>query len=205
MLLRRLEAIGIFLVSFGVAAFVVANKHTVDHLLQVLGPLAVPAAILIFAIVASAPFSVTDALAVSNGVLFGPWLGSAVNTCGLVLAAVLGYLIALRTSKLLNIDEQVARLPHWIRRFEVGSPTFLVFVRIIPGMGGTIATQTAAALRVPMWRQIYTMCIVTVPVCTALAFGGDAVSNYVTQHIVSPAAHYARAHHIHLPHHTPRP
>jgi uncharacterized membrane protein YdjX (TVP38/TMEM64 family) len=199
MLLRRLEAIVIFVASFALAAFVVGNKPFVDHLLATLGPFAIPAAILIFAIVASAPFSVTDALAVSNGALFGPWVGTAVNTAGLVLAAILGYLVALRTSKLLNMEEQVAKLPQWIRRFEVGSPMFLIVVRAIPGMGGTIATQTAAALRVPMWRQIYTMCIVTVPVCAALAFGGDAVSNYVQDHIVAPAQHYAHRHHLHLP------
>ena len=205
MLLQRIEAIAIFVASFALAAFVVGNKPFVDHLLSTLGPFAIPAAIVIFAIVASAPFSVTDALAVSNGVLFGPWVGTGVNTAGLVLAAILGYLVALRTSKLLNIEEQVAKLPKWIQRFEVGSPTFLVVVRIIPGMGGTIATQTAAALRVPMWRQIYTMCIVTVPVCAVLAFGGNAVSNYVQQHIVSPAKHYAKTHHLHLPRHLRSP
>jgi uncharacterized membrane protein YdjX (TVP38/TMEM64 family) len=206
-LLRRLEAIAIFVASFALAAVVVGNKTFVDHILATLGPLAIPAAILIFAIVASAPFSVTDALAVSNGVLFGPWVGTAVNTAGLVLAAILGYLVALRTSELLNIEEQVSKLPAWIRRFEIGSPVFLIVVRAIPGMGGTIATQTAAALRVPMWRQIYTMCIVTVPLCAALAFGGNAVSNYVQDHILAPARHYARAHHLHLPHrfHAPQP
>ena len=200
MLLRRIEAIAIFVASFALAAFVVGNKPYVDHLLETLGPFGIPAAILIFAVVASAPFSVTDALAVSNGVLFGPWVGTAVNTAGLVLAAVLGYLVALRTSKLLNIEEQVGKLPQWIRRYEIGSPMFLIVVRAIPGMGGTIATQTAAALRVPMWRQIYTMCIVTVPVCAALAFGGDAVSNYVQDHIVAPAQHYADRHHLKFPH-----
>lgn len=200
MLARRIEAIAIFVASFALAAFVVGNKPYVDHLLAALGPFGVPAAIVIFAVVASAPFSVTDALAVSNGVLFGPWLGTAVNTAGLVLAAILGYLVALRTSKLLNIEEQVGKLPRWIRRYEIGSPMFLIVVRAIPGMGGTIATQTAAALRVPMWRQIYTMCIVTVPVCAALAFGGDAVSTYVQNHIVAPAQHYAHRHHLQFPH-----
>jgi uncharacterized membrane protein YdjX (TVP38/TMEM64 family) len=197
---QRLEAIAIFAASFALAVFVVANKPYVDHMLHVLGPFAIPVAIVIFAVVASAPFSVTDALAVSNGVLFGPWLGTAVNTAGLVLAAILGYLVALRTSKLLNIEEQVAKLPKWIGRFKVGSPIFLIVVRAIPGMGGTIATQTAAALRVPMWRQIYTMCTVTVPVCAVLAFGGNAVSDYVQNHIVAPAQHYATRHHIHFPH-----
>jgi uncharacterized membrane protein YdjX (TVP38/TMEM64 family) len=150
-------------------------------------------------VVAAAPFSVTDALAVSNGVLFGPWLGSAVNTAGLVLAAILGYLLALRTSELLNIEEQVTKLPGWARRFEIGSPMFLIAVRIIPGMGGTIATQTAAAMRVPMWRQIYTMLIVTVPVCTALAFGGNALSSYLDRHFVQPAERYVKRHHVHFP------
>ncbi len=205
MLVRRLKAIAIFGASFLIAAFVVANKHLVDGLLAALGPLGIPAAIVIFAIVASAPFSVTDALAVSNGVLFGPWLGSGVNAAGLVLAAILGYLVALRTAKLLNIEDQIERLPPWIRRYRVGSPLFLILVRIIPGMGGTIATQTAAALRVPIWRQIYTMAVVTIPVCTLLAFGGNLISDYVQQHIVAPAQHYAERHHLHLPHRSPNP
>ncbi|GAC1413739.1 MAG: hypothetical protein NVSMB64_24010 [Candidatus Velthaea sp.] len=203
MLRRRLEAALIFGASFALAAFVVANKHLVDHLLQALGPFALPAAIVVFAIVAAAPFSVTDALAVSNGVLFGPWVGSFVNACGIVLAAVIGYALALRTAKLLNIEEQVQKLPGWIRRFKVGSPMFLILVRLIPGMGGTIATQTAAALHVSIWRQIYTMGAVAIPVCTALAFGGHLISTYVQNHVVVPAEHYAQRHHLHLP--TARP
>ncbi|GAC1543925.1 MAG: hypothetical protein NVS3B16_11050 [Vulcanimicrobiaceae bacterium] len=205
MLVQRLKAFGIFGASFLIAAYVVANKHGVDGLLGTLGPFGIPAAIIIFAIVASAPFSVTDALAVSNGVLFGPWLGSGVNAAGLIVAAILGYLVALRTAKLLNIEEQIERLPAWVRRYRVGSPMFLILVRIIPGLGGTIATQTAAALRVPMWRQIYTMAIVTIPVCTLLAFGGNVISNYVEQHIVVPAKHYADRHHLRLPRPSTKP
>ena len=126
----------------------------------------------------------TDALAVSDGVLFGPWTGSAVNAVGLVLAAVIGYAIASRTSTLLDIESHVARLPAWAKRFEIGSPLFLIAVRLIPGIGGTIATQTAAALHVPLWRQIYTMCAVAVPLCTLLAFGGHVVSRYIERHLV---------------------
>ncbi len=188
--------------SFALAAFVVARKTEVEHLLTALGPWSYPLAAIIFAVVASAPFSVTDALAVMNGVLFGPWLGSAVNAVGLVLAAVIGYVVALRTSKLLNIEESVARLPAWARHFKIGSPMFLIVVRVIPGLGGTIATQTAAALRVPIWRQIYTMCAIAVPICTALAVGGDALSNYIDAKIVEPAHRFAEEHHVHF---LPRP
>ena len=198
--LRRLEAGSILGASFALAAFVVARKSEVEHLLKVLGPWSYPLAVLIFAVVASAPFSVTDALAVMNGVLFGPWIGSAVNAAGLVLAAIIGYVVALRTSKLLNIEESVARLPAWARHFKIGSPMFLIVVRVIPGLGGTIATQTAAALRVPIWRQIYTMCAIAVPICTALAVGGDALSSYIDTKY-EQARHFAEEHHLHLPHH----
>ncbi len=201
--LRRLEASSILLASFALAAFVVARRTQVEHLLTSLGPFAMPLAIVILAIVASAPFSVTDALAVMNGVLFGPLWGSVVNALGIVLAAVIGYLVAIRTSALLDIEAQVQRLPGWVRRFKIGSPMFLICVRIIPGLGGTIATQTAAALRVPIFRQIYTMCAIAVPVCTALAVGGDFLSNYIETHFVRPAEAYAERHHfrVRLPHH----
>jgi len=199
MLVQRAKAVAIFAASFMLATYVVGNKAGVDRLLEGLGPFGIPAAIFIFAIVASAPFSVTDALAVSNGVLFGPWLGAGVNAAGLVLAAILGYFVALRTAKLLKIEDQIDRLPGWVRRYRVGSPMFLILVRIIPGLGGTIATQTAAALRVPLWRQVYTMGVVTIPLCTLLAFGGNLISNYVERHIIAPTQRYAERHHMHLP------
>lgn len=200
-LLRRLEAIAILLASFALAAFVVSERPWVELLLVRLGWFAMPLAVLVFAIVASAPFSVTDALAVMNGVLFGPIWGSIVNAAGLVVAAIIGYVIALRTSTAFNIREAVDRLPKWARRFRVGSPLFLIVVRVIPGLGGTIATQTAAALRVPIIRQIYTMCVVAVPICTALAVGGDWLSDQIQAHIVQPGAAFAEKHHLPMPHH----
>ncbi len=204
-LLSRLEAAAIFTASFALAAFVVARKPEVEQLLGVLGPFAMPLAILILAIVASAPFSVTDALAIMNGVIFGPLWGSVVNAIGIVLAAVIGYLIALRTSRLLDIESAVGRLPKWARHHRDGTPLFPTTARTIPGLGGTIATQTAAALRVPIFRQIYTMSAIAIPICTLLAVSGDVVSNYIDDHVVEPAAALAAKHHLHLPRRRPRP
>ena len=198
--LRRLEAVVILVASFALAAFVVSHRPGVELVLARLGWLAMPLAVVVFAIVASAPFSVTDALAIMNGVLFGPLWGSLVNAAGLVLAAVIGYMVALRTSSAFNVRAAVERLPPWARRFKIGSPMFLIVVRIIPGLGGTIATQTAAGLRVPIIRQIYTMCVVAVPICTALAIGGHWLSDTIQAHIVVPAQAYAEKHHLHIPH-----
>jgi uncharacterized membrane protein YdjX (TVP38/TMEM64 family) len=201
--LRRLEAIAILLGSFALAVFVVSNRPWVEQVLGQLGPFAMPLAILVFAIVASAPFSVTDALAIMNGVLFGPIWGSVVNAIGLVLAATIGYVVALRTSDAFDVRKNVERLPRWARHFKIGSPMFLIAVRIIPGLGGTIATQTAAALRVPIFRQIYTMCAVAIPICTVLAVFGDAASDYMQAHVVDPVQASMEKHHIHFPHRHP--
>ena len=202
-MLRRVEAVLILVGSFALAALVVSHRPWVEQLLGHLGWVAIPLAILVFAIVASAPFSVTDALAIMNGVLFGPVWGSIINAVGLVLAAVIGYVVALRTSAAFDVKKNVERLPGWARHFKIGSPMFLICVRVIPGLGGTIATQTAAALRVPVFRQIYTMCAVAIPICTVLAVFGDAASDYIDAHVVEPVQSSMERHHIHFPHRRP--
>lgn len=191
---RRAEAALVFLTSFGLAAAVIRFKGHVEALLTTIGPwVAYPLAILVFAIVASAPFSVTDALAIMNGVIFGPLWGSVVNAVGLVLAAMAGYAIARRTSHLLELEKNIEKLPVWVRRFKVGSPLFLITLRVIPMAGGTLATQIAAAFRVPLWIHVWTMCAIAVPICTVLAIFGDRVSVAVHS--------YYHAHSLHMAEH----
>ncbi len=189
---RRIEAALVFLTSFLLAAFVIRYKTNVESMLSTIGPLvSYPLAIGIFTIVASAPFSVTDALAVMNGVIFGPLWGSVVNAVGLVFAAMAGYAIARRTSHLLDLHNNIDRLPNWVKRFRIGSPAFLLTLRVIPGLGGTLATQIAAAYKVPMFVHVWTMCAIAIPICTLLAIFGDRVSAGVHA--------YYQAHRPHMP------
>jgi uncharacterized membrane protein YdjX (TVP38/TMEM64 family) len=193
--LKRAEAVLIFAASFLLAFFVIRDKAHVEEALTTIGPLAYPLAVLLFALVASAPFSVTDALAVMNGAIFGPLLGSIVNAVGLVFAALIGYGVALRTSHLLELDKQIERLPHWIKRYRPDSPAFLLMVRIIPGLGGTIATQSAAAFRVPIFVHVWTMCAIAIPICTLLAIFGDRASAAVYAYYEAHKPHV----HMHVP------
>ncbi len=179
--LKRISALALLAASFALAGFVIAQQPHVEHLLRSLGPFAALLAIIVFAIVASAPFSVTDALAIMNGAIFGPLEGSIINAIGLVFAALMGYGLNRHASKMLDLDAYLERLPHWVKRFPVGSPAFLVSVRVIPGFGGTIATASAAAFRVPVWVHVWTMCAIAVPICTVLAIFGDRVTVVVHQ------------------------
>jgi uncharacterized membrane protein YdjX (TVP38/TMEM64 family) len=193
---RRAEAALVFLTSFLLAALVIKYKHHVQHLLSTVGPLAYPLSVAMFAVVASAPFSVTDALAIMNGVLFGPLWGSVVNAVGLVIAALAGYALARRTAHLLELGKSIERLPPWVRRWRVGSPAFLLTLRVIPGLGGTLATQIAAAFRTPVFVHVWTMCAIAIPICTVLAIFGDRASEAVHT--------YYEAHRPHVDVHVPR-
>jgi uncharacterized membrane protein YdjX (TVP38/TMEM64 family) len=210
-LLRRLSGFGLLIASFALAYFVIRYQPMVEHNIRAIGPLAYPLAIAVFALVASAPFSMTDALAVMNGAIFGPFGGSLVDTVGLVLAAMLGYWINMRASKLLDLHSYLERLPAWVKRFPVGSPGFLVAVRIIPGFGGTVATASAAAFRVPLWVHVWTMCIIAIPICTVLTIFGDRVTVFVhgvTHRYDLIRQHYCHVHrcpHFHFRRERPKP
>lgn len=92
---------------------------------------------------------------------------------------MLGYWVNQRASHMLDLHEYLQRLPPWVKRFPVGSPAFLIAVRVIPGFGGTVATATAASFKVPMWVHVWTMCAIAVPLCTVLTIFGDRLTVFV--------------------------
>lgn len=199
-ILRKGAALALLAASFALAYLVIRHQPRVEYEIRTIGPFAYPLAIAVFALVASAPFSVTDALAIMNGAIFGPVKGTIVDTFGLVLAALLGYWINRHATSLWRLEEYLHRLPAWVKRFPVGSPAFLLAVRIIPGFGGTVATASAAAFRVPIWVHVWTMCAIAIPICAVLTIFGDRVT--VALHgYESRARHYAR--HYCETHHCP--
>lgn len=208
-ILRKLCAVALLAASFLLAYLVIRYQPAVEHEIRSIGFLAFPLAIAIFAVVASAPFSMTDALAVMNGAIFGPVHGAIVNAIGLVFAALFGYWINTHASRMLDLDPYLARLPGWVKRFPVGSPGFLLAVRVIPGFGGTVATATAATFRVPIWVHVWTMCAIAIPICTLLAIFGDRVTvfihGYETRAHVYWLHHHPRFRFHHHPKVTPTP
>lgn len=204
---RRGAALALLAASFALAFFVIRHQPRVEHEIRTIGPLAYPLAVAVFALVASAPFSVTDALAIMNGAIFGPINGTVVDAIGLVLAAMLGYWINRHASSLFDLQEYLQRLPAWVKRFPIGSPLFLLAVRIIPGFGGTVATATAATFRVPLWVHVWTMCAIAIPICAVLTIFGDRVTILVHGYEWR-ARHYCQTHrcpHFHFRRHQQGP
>jgi uncharacterized membrane protein YdjX (TVP38/TMEM64 family) len=207
---RRIAGLGLLALSFALAALVIRYQPHIEYFIRSIGPgVAVPIATAIFALVASAPFSVTDALAIMNGAIFGPLWGSIINAVGIIFAGAIGYWVNRHATHLLDLDAALARLPAWVKRFRVGSPMFLIAVRIIPGFGGTVATASAAAFRVPVWIHILTMSAVAIPICTILAIFGDRATDAI--HRYETRAHNYIIHHRphwrwrFRKHHTPSP
>jgi uncharacterized membrane protein YdjX (TVP38/TMEM64 family) len=195
--LRRIAGLLLLAASFTLAALVIRFQPRVAHEIRTIGVFAYPLAVLVFASVAAAPFSMTDALAIMNGAIFGPVNGSLVNAAGLVLAALAGYWLNRHATHLFDLEAYLDRLPGWVKRFPVGSPLFLMAVRVIPGFGGTVATATAAAFRIPVWRHVWTMCAIAIPICTLLAIFGDRVT--IAVHDYEHRAHvYWVQHHPHF-------
>ncbi|HEV3153943.1 MAG TPA: VTT domain-containing protein [Candidatus Baltobacteraceae bacterium] len=195
-LARRIAGIAMLACSFVLAALVIRYQPWIEHVIRIIRPVvAVPIATVIFALVASAPFSVTDALAIMNGAIFGPFWGSIVNAAGIVAAGFIGYWINRHATHLLDLEKALERLPAWVKRFRIGSPMFLIAVRIIPGFGGTVATATAATFKVPVWVHVMTMSAVAIPVCTILAIFGDGA--------VAAIHGYEHRAHMYILHHRP--
>jgi uncharacterized membrane protein YdjX (TVP38/TMEM64 family) len=195
-ILRRVGGFALLAVSFGTAALVIRYQPLIEEYIRhVGGGVAVGIAVAIFALVASAPFSVTDALAIMNGAVLGPFWGSIANAIGIIIAGIIGYWVNVHASRLMDLDAALARLPAWVKRFRVGSPMFLISVRLIPGFGGTVATATAATLRVPVWIHVACMALVAIPVCTILAIFGDKA--------VEALHGYEHRAHMYIVHHRP--
>ena len=183
--------------SFAVAAVVIKYQPHIEHFIRHIGQVAIPIAMVIFALVASAPFSATDALAIMNGAVFGPFWGAIIDAVGIVGAALLGYWINRRASHLLDLEAAMARLPAWVKHFRIGSAPFLILVRLFPGFGGTLATASAATFRVPVWLHVVTMSVVAIPICVALTIFGDRVVGAI--HGAESRAHmYILHHHPHI-------
>ncbi len=111
------------------------------------------------------------------GALFGPWVALLTATIGNTLAAIVEYFMGHRIGSITNLKEKKASLPFGLNKLDIGSPLFLIGVRMIPGYGPKIVGMFAGVFHIPLWRFIWTTVIPVFLGSAIFAFGGFGLSS----------------------------
>ncbi|TAM60005.1 TVP38/TMEM64 family protein [bacterium] len=170
--LRALIPLSALILAFVLAFTAVHHRHLLQVWLIEAGPLGPLVSIAIYVGLVSSPFVSSDILALLNGAIFGFWEGAAINCAGVMLGGVSTYLIARRAGEFLDIHEDLERLPPWVKRLPVGSPLFLLALRVVPWVGGTIANNVAGFYKIAILRHLWTTAVVALPVAIFTAYAG---------------------------------
>ena len=93
-------------------------------------------------------------LAIVNGALFGPQLGTAINLASGVVGGVMMYFVWRRGDHEFDIRDRMRHLPEWFRRHAGDNLPFLVALRLFPWAGGSLADLIAGSHQVRLRTQI---------------------------------------------------
>jgi uncharacterized membrane protein YdjX (TVP38/TMEM64 family) len=117
-------------------------------------------------------FIPSEPITVLTGALFGPLIATVVAGIGNTLAAVIEYFLAARVTNMTNFVERKEKMPFGLGKLPVNSPSFLIFARMIPGVGPKTVSVLSGLYRVPIFRYTWTTAITTFLGAAIFAFGG---------------------------------
>ena len=120
------------------------------------------------ALVAVTPFP-SDVVAMSNGAIYGFWLGSALSWLGWFVASFVQYAIGRRAGRDFDVEGWLARSPDRLKRLPVDHPLFLILARFVPYVGGHLATLVPGAVGVPLTRYAWCSAVALVPQSLVMA------------------------------------
>ena len=122
-------------------------------------------------VVSLSPASDLVPWAVLNGSMYGVWLGALASWGVWLCSASLQYAMARRTALDFHLEERMAGLPGWLRRFPTGHPVFLIVGRWIP-VSSALVNFAAGAMGVPYARLLWCAAVGAAPPALALAAVG---------------------------------
>jgi len=93
-------------------------------------------------------------LAIVNGALFGPQLGTGINLASGVVGGVMMYFVWRRGDHEFDIRDRMRHLPEWFRRHAGDNLLFLVALRLFPWAGGSLADLIAGSHHIRLRTQI---------------------------------------------------
>lgn len=124
--------------------------------------LAAPVALLgIQATLAAAPFP-SELVALASSATYGWAIGALITWAGWTIGSMIQYGLARRSTADVSLDDRLARVPAWLKRFPIDHPVFLICVRWLP-MGYHLANVAAGARRIPALRQLWIAALGSIP------------------------------------------
>jgi uncharacterized membrane protein YdjX (TVP38/TMEM64 family) len=123
---------------------------------------------------AAAPFP-SELVALASSATYGFTIGALITWAGWTIGSMIQYALARRSAADVSLDEKLARVPAWLKRFPIEHPVFLVCVRWLP-MGYHLANIAAGARRVHPWRQLWVAALGSIPGALVWAAIGAGVS-----------------------------
>ena len=109
--------------------------------------------------------------AVLNGSMYGLWPGALMSWLVWLCSSSLQFAIARRTARDFSLDERMAAMPRWLRRFPVAHPVFLIVGRWIP-VSSALVNVAAGALGVRYARLLWCAALGAAPPALVLAAVG---------------------------------
>jgi len=144
-----------------------------DALLDQMGPAAPAILVSAIAVVSATPLP-SELIAIPMTGIYGFWPGAIMIWVAWFIAAYLQYFVARRTARDFDFDRAHARLPHWLRRFPVSHPAFLICARWFP-WGPHLVNTAAGVFGVALVRHGWCAAVSIVPQALFFSAVGNAL------------------------------
>lgn len=114
-------------------------------------------------------------MAVVNGVLFPLWLAISLNLLSGLVGGMIMYVVWRRGDEELDLQNQMQKLPGWVRRRAGDNLFFLTVLRFLPWVGGNMADLVAGAHRIPVRTQVLSILLGYLPGSVIYALMGAGI------------------------------
>lgn len=162
--------VGTLAVLFVAVNFFESEINQIQGFIKKSGPYAFLISVIIYGVLGASPVPSEPLTALLSG-LFKPWQAMLVATLGNSLAALVEYFLGGRLGNIANFEEKRQKLPFKLGQFPVDSPVFLIFGRMIPGIGPKLISLMSGIYRVPFWRYLWTTMVTNLAGAALIAYG----------------------------------
>ncbi|MBB3206086.1 putative membrane protein YdjX (TVP38/TMEM64 family) [Rhodopirellula rubra] len=137
-------------------------ENDIEQIRQTYGLNAVAILLPTHVLMALTPFP-SDLFSIANGALYGVTIGTGLSWIGWYIAALIQFGLGRRARKDFDLEQEVNRIPSWLRGVPVEHPLYLIGIRQVPWLGMHIGSFVPGAAGVNWRRFLWCSAIGTFP------------------------------------------